>query len=181
MNNIKKIIIEKKDLLEIHEYAFIKAVDIVFSDEVRKACEQNFCGMYGTSWACPPAVGTIEQCRKQCREFENAFVLTTRTVLEDKYDFEKWHEAGIKHEAVTDNTAEIFRDGFEKTLVLSTEGCSICKKCTYPDSPCRFPERMHPATEGYGIMVTELAKSCGIKYNNGPDSITFFSIIFFND
>lgn len=179
MTDIKEIILKEKNQLGIHEYAFIKASDIVFSDEVRKACEKNVCGLYGTSWACPPAIGTIERCREQCKEFENAFVLTTLTFLDDKYDIDKWREAGEKHEAVTDAAGQILKAAFDKVLILSTEGCSICTKCTYPNSPCRFPDRMHPATEGYGILVTEIAKSCGIKYHNGSDTITFFSVILF--
>jgi predicted metal-binding protein len=179
MRNIDEIIKNGKDRLGLHEYEFIKTDDIVFSDEVRKACEKNVCGLYGTSWACPPAVGTMEQCRKQCGAYENAIIFTTLTVLEDKYDFDKWREAGARHESVTDFAAEIIKAEFEKVLVLSTEGCSVCPKCTYPNSPCRFPERMHPAAEGYGILVTETAKKCGIQYNNGSDTITFFSLILF--
>jgi hypothetical protein len=39
---------------------------------------------------------------------------------------------------------------------------------------------MYPATEGYGILVMQQAKVCNIKYNNGVDTITYFSMVFFN-
>ena len=181
INRIKEFIIDEKDNLGIYEYAFIKTDNVIFSDEVRKICAKNVCGMYGKSWACPPAVGTMEHCRKQCDKYENAFVLTTVSVLEDKYDVNKWREAAIQHETVTDKVLPHFKSSFKTVLALSTEGCSICESCTYPNSPCRFPARMHPATEGYGILVTELSKKCSINYNNGSNTITYFSIIFFNN
>ncbi|WP_459931558.1 DUF2284 domain-containing protein [Desulfosporosinus burensis] len=60
-----------------------------------------------------------------------------------------------------------------------TEGCNLCEKCTYPEKPCRFPNRMFPATESFGIMVIQQAPLCNIKYNNGANAITYFSMIFF--
>ncbi|MFV0528958.1 MAG: DUF2284 domain-containing protein [Lachnospiraceae bacterium] len=177
---IEDILQEQKETAGVHEYAFLAASDISFSDDVRTICEGNGCGLYNTSWACPPAVGTVAECKARYQAFADALVMTTVTELEDKYDFEKWIEAGVRHEAVTDAVARIVEDNATSSLVLSTEGCKICNSCTYPDQPCRFPNRMHPATEGYGIMVTELAKRGGIAYNNGTNSITFFSVIFFN-
>lgn len=179
MKNIEEILIGETKRLGIHEHAFIKTESIFFSGEVRKLCERNACGLYGTCWACPPAVGTLEQCRQHCLNYENAFVFSTLTLLENKYDVEKWKEAGMKHEEVTDAVAGIFEKCFKKIFVLSTEGCAICPSCTYPDNPCRFPERMHPATEAYGILVTDLSKKCGIRYNNGARALTFFSVVFF--
>jgi predicted metal-binding protein len=180
MTQIEKIISEQKDSINIHEFAFMKSNEVVFSDEVRRLCEKNACGGYGTSWACPPAVGSVEECKEICGRFENAFIFTTVTKLKNKYDVVEWREARVVHEKITDKVAKIFRDEFEKTLILSTEGCTICKKCTYPDEPCRFPDKMYPATESFGIMVAQQASICKIRYINGPDTITYFSMIFFD-
>ncbi|NTW71162.1 MAG: DUF2284 domain-containing protein [Eubacteriaceae bacterium] len=167
--------------LPIHEHCYFKPESILFSDEVRGLCEKNSCGMYGTSWACPPAVGTMEECKEKCFRYENAFMFTTATEMKNSFDIKGWHEARIKHEKLTDKVADLFRKEYENPLVLSTEGCTLCAVCTYPDSPCRFPERMYPAIEGYGILVTKQAEFCGIHYNNGPNTVTYFSIIFFNN
>lgn len=179
MRKIESIILQEKENLNIHEYAFIKSDQVIFSDEVRSLCENNACGMYGKSWACPPAVGSVEYCKTKCSEFENAFVFTSLANLEDMYDVDEWLEARIIHEAITEKVVQIFRSEFKKILTLSAEGCTICKTCTYPEKPCRLPERMFPATEGFGILVTQQAKICGIKYNNGLNTITYFSTIFF--
>ncbi len=48
------------------EYGLLPTEKILFSEEVRALCRDNVCGRYGTSWACPPAVGTVEECRARC-------------------------------------------------------------------------------------------------------------------
>ncbi|NLZ93247.1 MAG: DUF2284 domain-containing protein [Firmicutes bacterium] len=167
-------------LLPIHEYAFLKSEDLVFSEEVRILCEKNQCGMYGTCWACPPAIGSIEECRKQCMQYEDGFLFTTATKVKNRFDMQGWLDARKEHEKLTDQVVKIFRAHYKDLLILSTEGCMVCKNCTYPDEPCRFPDRMYPATEGYGILVMQQAKLCSIKYNNGPNTVTYFSLILFN-
>ncbi len=164
----------------IYEYAFFKSNEVIFSDEVRTLCEKNDCGMYGTSWACPPAVGSTEKCIQDCLGYEHAFIFTTVTEVMDSYDIQGWLDARVEHEKVTDAVAMIFRSHYKDPLILSTEGCTVCKNCTYPDAPCSFPHRMYPATEGYGILVLQQAQFCNIQYDNGPNTITYFSMIFFN-
>ncbi len=179
MTRIEEVISQEKENLNIHEYAFLKSTAVIFSDEVRRLCEKNVCGMYGSSWACPPAVGSVEECKNRCTDFENAFMFTSLAKLKKKYDIAGWSEARKLHEAITEQVAQIFRNQFKETLILSAEGCTLCDKCTYPENPCRFPNRMFPATEGFGIMVVQQAPLCNIKYNNGENTITYFSIIFF--
>ena len=38
--------------------------ELLFSERVRYICRTE-CAMYGRSWACPPAVGTVEACRER--------------------------------------------------------------------------------------------------------------------
>ncbi|MBR6781391.1 MAG: DUF2284 domain-containing protein, partial [Clostridia bacterium] len=57
--------------------------------------------------------------------------------------------------------------------------CDLCEKCTYPDAPCRFPDRALTSVEANGIQVIELAKNIGINYNNGENTVTYFSMILF--
>ena len=64
--------------------------------------------------------------------------------------------------------------------MLSNEGCDLCDKCTYPDAPCRFPNRAHGSLEGYGIFVSEIAKIAGINYINGANTVTYFGAVICN-
>jgi hypothetical protein len=40
---------------------------------------------------------------------------------------------------------------------------------------------MYPATEGYGIMVMQMAPALNINYNNGANTVTYFSMVLFNE
>ena len=179
VKTIEHLLLQNREHLKIHEHAFLESNQVIFSDEVRSLCERNACGMYGKSWACPPGVGSVEDCKAQCREFHHALIFTSLSTLRKKHDISGWHEARIRHETITENVVPIVRSQCDRMLALSTEGCMVCESCTYPNQPCRFPERMFPAIEGFGINVMQLAKTCGIRYYNGPNTVTYFSIIFF--
>lgn len=59
----------------VHEQAVIPVEKIKFSDEVRHLCEVNYCGSYGKTWACPPGVGSVEECREKCMAFTQVYIL----------------------------------------------------------------------------------------------------------
>ena len=63
--------------------------------------------------------------------------------------------------------------------LLSTGGCHLCKTCTYPDAPCRFPDRMSPSISSYGIIAANLAESAGMPYINGENTVTYFGLLCF--
>ncbi len=50
------------------EYGTVDTSDIRFSLDVRTMCEVNTCQRYGKTWACPPAVGTVEECKQRIRQ-----------------------------------------------------------------------------------------------------------------
>jgi predicted metal-binding protein len=179
VKEIEETILRNREQLKINEYAFLESHQVLFSHEVRSLCERNACGLYSKSWACPPSVGSIEHCQNRCSEFHDAVVFNSLSPLLKKNDVSGWHEARRMHEAITEEVVKIFRPSVDCILALSTEGCMVCETCSYPNSPCRFPERMFPAIEGFGINVIQLAKTCGIKYHNGPYTVTYFSAIFF--
>ena len=76
-----------------------------------------------------------------------------------------------------DFRAELRAQGLE-TYVLSTEACTRCAHCTYPDAPCRHPDEMYPCTESHAIIVTDIAERYGIEFITG-NVVTWFSILFF--
>ena len=44
--------------LPLYSYGFFDPRELEFTDRVRWVCEHE-CPMYGTTWACPPAVGAV--------------------------------------------------------------------------------------------------------------------------
>lgn len=163
-----------------YEYGLVDVGDIRFSQEVRKMCEANTCQKYGKTWACPPAVGTVEECAERIRAYEKMLVLTGKYDLEDSFDFEGMVESAKAFSRSCRMFDEALKPYLERYLMFSNEGCDLCETCTYPDAPCRFPERAHGSLEANGIFVNELAKSAQVKYNNGPDTVTYFGALLCN-
>jgi len=162
----------------ICEYAFIHMEDLEFPERVRYICEQE-CPQYGKSWSCPPATGTVEECKARCQTFIGGFLFTTVAEVSDMLNMEEMLETREEHEEITRQVRDLFSKECEELQVLSTESCAICEKCAYPDEPCRHPEKMFPCMESYSILVTALAERYGITYLNGNNVITWFSLILY--
>jgi predicted metal-binding protein len=158
------------------ETGLIETSALVFAPELYKACEANVCGSYNRRWTCPPAVGTLEEQREKILRWKYALVFTTKFDLEDSFDVEGMEKAHRIHNSLTAD----MREQFISNPVYGAGGCKVCEACSYPE-PCRFPGRAISAVEAAGINVTCLSRAAGIKYNNGPDTVTYFSMILFND
>jgi len=163
----------------ISQYGLIDTKQIVFSDEVRRLCESNVCTKYGTTWACPPAVGTPDECKEKSLEYEKAFVFNAKYDLEDSFDYDGMLLGHKAFKKVCDLLANLAKEKLTDYVLLSNEGCNRCRLCTYPNSSCRFPEKLFPSVEGFGIRVDALAKSANIKYINGNNTVTYFGLLLF--
>lgn len=164
----------------VFEYGLVEIGKINFLQAVRDMCEVNTCGKYGKLWSCPPGVGTLKECRERCRDFSQMLVFSAKYELEDSFDYEGMM-AGMREFKHVVRTVEAgLRPHAGKLLMLSNEGCDLCGECTYPDKPCRYPERAHGTLEGYGIFVSELATLAGMRYNNGPETVTYFAGVLFD-
>lgn len=173
MDRLKKML----DAAGIYQCGTVDTDKIRFTQEVRAMCEVNTCRQYGKTWACPPAIGTVEECRERVQKYEKMLVFSIKYDLEDSFDYEGML-AGMKHfKKCCRAFDDAVRPYIKEYFIVSNEGCDLCTKCTYPDAPCRFPERSHGSLEGYGIFVSELAKQAGINYINGPNTVTYFGAL----
>ena len=161
--------------LPVAQYIFFPTKELEFSDRVRTVCRQE-CPRYGTSWACPPAVGTVEACREKVLSYPAGLVFTTLTEVEDIADLEATLATRAPHEQITRQVRDILRQYASDVLTLSTEACAICEHCTYPNAPCRNPDRMFPCVESYGVVATDLAEKNGIEFYHG-NLVTWFSVL----
>ena len=172
-----KEIIEKALEGRVFEHAVVETGAISFSPELLKACERNLCGKYNTCWTCPPAVGPMEKLIKKITAFSHAFVFTTKADLEDSFDYEGMMRAKDLHNLATSK----LHARFGKTNpVFGAGGCAVCEACAYP-AACRFPDKAIPSVEAAGINVTELSRAAGVHYNNGENTVTYFSMALFNE
>lgn len=163
--------------VQVHEYADVPVSSLVFSREFFDTCATNACGHYNRSWTCPPATGTMEEQREKILAYKNAFVFTTKHDLEDSFDVEGMSAGKDLHMRLT---LQLYNALDNQFPFYSAGGCPFCKdkdgkpRCAYPD-PCPFPEKKIASMEAAGINVTELSRAAGINYNNGPNTVTYFS------
>jgi len=177
---IKNELNEKLKEFSLNQYAFFNPDVIIFSEDVRKMCESNACGKYGTNWQCPPAVGSVAENCEKCRNYDNALVFNTVNEIEDSFDFEGMMEAGAKHKKKAFEIREYMRSLNCDFLMFGAGGCAECSKCAYLDGePCRKPNDVMPAMEACGIYVVDLCEATGLKYINGQNTVTYFSLILF--
>jgi predicted metal-binding protein len=159
----------------VHEWAHLKTSALPFSAQMLDYCKANACGKYNKSWACPPACGTIEEQKEKILQYDNVLIFTTKHSLEDSFDHDGMAAGREQHSLLA---AEL-RKRLGGAPVYSAGACPVCGSCAFPD-PCPFPEKMFGSVEAAGIDVTVLSKTAGIAYNNGPNTVTYFSIILLN-
>jgi predicted metal-binding protein len=162
-------------------YGFIDPKKLDFTQRVRYIC-QSECPMYGKSWACPPAVGSVEECEKKCFAFSDCLMIATITEVADIADIEDSLATRGEHEALTNQIAELLRQQGIEPYILSTEACAECERCAYLDGqPCRFPERMHPCVESHGINIVPAMEELGIPFISGENLVTWVSLLLFTE
>jgi predicted metal-binding protein len=170
-----KELFEKAVAGRAFEYAVVPVAGIQFSPELYETCATNVCGNYNKCWTCPPAIGSMEKQKEKITAFPNAFVFTTKSNLDDSFDYEGMMKAKEKHDRLTFEMQERFGSG---NPVFGAGKCSICETCAYPE-PCRFPGKRVSSIEAAGINVTELSRLGGLRYNNGENTVTYFSMVLF--
>ena len=147
--------------------------------EVRDMCATNSCGAYGQKWSCPPGCGTLEECRQRLQGYTEGILVQTVGELEDEMDYESMQETGQRHKEAFERFYAQLRPQYPDMLAVGTGGCTQCKTCTYPDQPCRFPEKAISSMEAYGLLVNQVCTDSGLQYNYGPNTIAYTGCFLF--
>lgn len=165
--------------LPLYDYFFLSPRELDFSERVRWVCE-NECPRYGKTWACPPAVGSVADCRAKCLSYENCLVISTVAQVSDIGDRERALETRPDHEKITNRVRDLMREQGFRPYVLSSESCDICARCAFLDGlPCRMPGRMHPCVESHGINLIPTLEKRGLDFLPDRELVTWYSLLFF--
>ena len=165
--------------LPLYTYHFFKPNELEFTERIRWIC-QHECPMYGKSWACPPGVGEVSECKARCMQFENCLMISTITEVRDIADLAETLATRPEHEAITNQVRDLMRQQGVDPYILSTEACAECDRCAILDGePCRMPERMHPCVESHGINVLPIIDELGLTFQYGENVVTWFSLLFY--
>ena len=155
---------------------------LVFHEEYRKACERNACGRYATNWMGPPAIGSIHELAERAGKFKHGLLFQTVCSIDSPADWDGMMAGSLVHEQVLRNLLVCLRSKYNFTdlLPLNARCCSLCERCAYLDhQPCRHPDQAVSPVEAYGIDVVALAKSVGIPYYNGKNTVSYMGLILF--
>ena len=148
---------------------------IQLKKEVRDMCADNSCGQYEKRWSCPPGCGTLEECTEQIRGYTYGILVQTVGDVEDAFDFEAMMEIEAEHKAHFADMYSALRTEIADVLALGAGCCTQCVSCTYPDAPCRFPDKMISSMEAYGMLVLEVCKANGLQYYYGSEKMAYTS------
>ena len=150
---------------------------LVFRPEVREMCAADRCRNYGRSWSCPPAAGSLEAITERAARYRRGIIVQTSGELKDDFDIAAIRDISIRHGRLFDTLVRQIRFFYPECLPMGAGACTACRTCTYPDRPCRHPERRYISMEAYGLLVSDVAESSGLHYNYGDNKMTFTSCI----
>ncbi|MBE6903360.1 MAG: DUF2284 domain-containing protein [Ruminococcaceae bacterium] len=148
---------------------------LVFMPEVREMCSVDRCHMYGKNWKCPPGCGSIEQAAEQAAKYSYGIIVQTVAKMEDDFDFETIASASEEHKNNFYKLVDELKKEFDDILPMGAGTCTLCEKCTYPDAPCRFPDKSISSMEAYGLWVSKVCELSDIPYNYGKQTIAYTS------
>jgi len=146
-----------------------------FMQEIRDMCNPEQCRNYNKSWSCPPACATLEEMRERINNYKTGILVQTVGDLEDSMDWDGIMETGALHKENFGKMREELSASNKKILALGAGECKICEACTYPNNPCRYPEKMEISMEASGLFVSKVCTDNNLPYNHGPDTIAFTS------
>ena len=165
--------------LPLYVYTYIDPKTLDFSDRIRYICKAE-CPMYGKTWACPPAVGEVSECKEKCLSYQNCLVIGTIVEVSDYTDIQESLDTRFDHEKITNQVRDLMREQGVQPYILSTEACAVCQRCAYLDGlPCRMPGKMHPCVESHGINIIPTLEENGLDFMYGSNIITWYSLFFY--
>ena len=150
---------------------------LIFRPEVRDMCSADQCRSYGRSWSCPPAVGSLERSAEKAAGYHRGIIVQTTGQLRREIDYHTIFAVNRMHVSNFAAFTRQVRALFPGCLPMGAGACSICRRCTYPDRPCRHPDKLIISMEAYGLVVNDVCRESGLAYNYGPKTVTFTSCI----
>ena len=73
---------EQLSALPVAQYDFFRTEELLFSERIRRICEVE-CPRYGKTWACPPAVGSLEECQARCLRYPDGLLISSLAEVTD--------------------------------------------------------------------------------------------------
>jgi predicted metal-binding protein len=140
------------------------------------------CGNYGKSWTCPPAIDSIEKLQSRLSVFDHCSIFTKVYSLENSFDWQGMMTGVRDFQSRIQTLKKQIQNKVSQSsfLFLGAGACQSCHICTYPqEKPCRNPEDALFSIESFGIDAVKMMRDSGLKYNNGPNTVTYIGVLFY--
>ena len=157
--------------------ASVSAEQIVCKQELRDLCNADSCPNFATCWSCPPGAGEFEACVQRIATSGGGVLLQTVRHDVDFSDRELLDEIRDIHNGRLDELADSLRAEQDGVLEFTTGGCNICGECSYPDAPCKQPDKQRLALSAHGVDVTETCRNAEMEYDFQDGTIRFMGMI----
>ena len=172
---LESLIREAKERFGFEEAGALNVEALEFLPEVRQMCAADRCRSYNRNWACPPGCGTLEEIAEKVAPYTRGILVQSVGQLEDEFDVETMMETEQNQKERFAALVEYVRSQDADCIPMAAGACQVCKKCTYPDAPCRFPDEAFSSMEAYGMLVTQVCKANHMEYYYGPCPIAYTS------
>ena len=156
-------------------YAPLDVSTLEFLQEIRDMCNSDQCRNYNKSWSCPPACVSLDEMRERVKKYTKGILVQTVGDLEDSLDWDGIMETGARHKENFGKMRTELNKDHSSLLAMGAGECKLCETCTYPDEPCRFPDKMEVSMEASGLFVSKVCTDNDLKYNYGAEKIAFTS------
>ena len=147
---------------------------------LRQGCEANDCGKYGTNWCCPPGIGDIDQVEAKVKAWRKGVMLQFITeAVDGSVNPAMFKEVASAFSAMVQKYYAAVKKEEKECYMLGRGSCLLCKECTYPDAPCRYPEKITPCLSSHGINVYKLWDSSGYRRGNLGET-DFYALLLYD-
>ena len=134
----------------ITDFKWIDPRDIVTAQWVRVKCMFG-CKNYGKLACCPPNVPSVLECKQLFNEYRNGVIFHFAVAIESPGDRHVWSKK--MNQSLLCVEREIFLQGYQKTLLLTSSPCGLCEECAGVREDCKNPRSARPTPEGMAIDV----------------------------
>lgn len=139
--------------------------DVEVEERVRLKCMVPPCPFYGRRKFCPPNLPDLDFIRKAIAQYQGGamVILAVPANEENMAEIKQWKPQNELMEIVGRCEKIAFEKLSHLAFALTIGGCHLCEECTPNDEPCKYPLKVRPGADGYGIDVTTLARKLGVQ------------------
>ncbi len=154
--------------------------EIPLNEAFRSHCEENICGMYGASYACPPACGTPEEMAAKIHAFRQALVLESAWKVKNVFDSSETMPPRKEHNVWMLQLKDLLQRHGIPSLMIGASHCTLCDRCKILDGqPCVNPDLKFSCVSAYCVDMMSLTQKLGWDMLYRGEELKFYGILLF--